>query len=380
MEGSGNLNIVTLGRSGVGKSSLLNYLIGEQRFKTGVGRPVTRKGFFEERSVIDGVPVTFIDSYGIESGDNFKEWQSLLEEQIKKHDLSHSISEWLHVILYCISAEDSRIQPIDCEIIKRFSQEGIKLIVVLTNADRCEEEDCEILKNTLLNQCDALKDDDFVEICSVNEPEEFSGRGLRIMIIEQYVENILKALPEHCILRAKQEISSFKKVMDTEIQSRKYSLFDADSDHGKWLERNCQKFVEKFNKEIYPHIIRNSVDEMICCAKNLGNILQKHAKADETSGSFVSKFNTSLGKSTDLWEDDDPFIEKLAKGTLMTILFVPLAIAAIVYLLIYGEDDVKKELSRANASFAEQLQRQVDDSKPRLEEFFANIRRRIFCD
>ena len=60
-----NLNIVTLGRSGVGKSSLLNYLLGKNFFRAGVGRPVTGAVFFEEKSIIADIPVTIIDSYGI---------------------------------------------------------------------------------------------------------------------------------------------------------------------------------------------------------------------------------------------------------------------------------------------------------------------------
>ena len=40
-----SLNIIIAGKSGAGKSSFLNYLIGENHFKVGEGMPVTQDYF-----------------------------------------------------------------------------------------------------------------------------------------------------------------------------------------------------------------------------------------------------------------------------------------------------------------------------------------------
>ncbi len=40
-------NILIAGKSGVGKSSLLNYIFGEEVAETGAGKPVTAEGLHE---------------------------------------------------------------------------------------------------------------------------------------------------------------------------------------------------------------------------------------------------------------------------------------------------------------------------------------------
>ena len=45
-------NILIAGKSGVGKSSLLNYIFGEEVAETGAGKPVTAEGLHEYLSLI----------------------------------------------------------------------------------------------------------------------------------------------------------------------------------------------------------------------------------------------------------------------------------------------------------------------------------------
>ena len=40
------INVLLIGKSGAGKSALLNYLLGEEAELTGSGKPVTGKGVF----------------------------------------------------------------------------------------------------------------------------------------------------------------------------------------------------------------------------------------------------------------------------------------------------------------------------------------------
>src|SRR5205085_8836883 len=41
-------NLVVVGKAGVGKSELINYLFGKEIVKTGIGKPITKIGFHRE--------------------------------------------------------------------------------------------------------------------------------------------------------------------------------------------------------------------------------------------------------------------------------------------------------------------------------------------
>ena len=69
-------NILIAGKSGVGKSSLLNYIFGEEVSPTGAGKPVTAKGLHEysfELKDNDRISFSICDSWGLEP-DKADEW------------------------------------------------------------------------------------------------------------------------------------------------------------------------------------------------------------------------------------------------------------------------------------------------------------------
>ena len=127
-------NVLIIGKSGVGKSSLLNYIFDKELMETGTGRPVTKKGIFtEELKVSDNFIVKLSDTWGLEAN-KAKEWEELIKDEIKKHDCE-DISDWFHTILFCISAKSSRIEDFEKKIIKGLIEDGNKIIVILTHSD-----------------------------------------------------------------------------------------------------------------------------------------------------------------------------------------------------------------------------------------------------
>ena len=58
-------NIVFLGKAGVGKSSLVNYLFNAQLADPQLGRPQTPFGFHEHKQDINGVNFTFLILQGL---------------------------------------------------------------------------------------------------------------------------------------------------------------------------------------------------------------------------------------------------------------------------------------------------------------------------
>ena len=127
-------NVLIIGKSGVGKSSLLNYIFDKELMETGTGRPVTKKGIFtEELKVSDNFIVKLSDTWGLEAN-KAKEWEELIKDEIKKHDCE-DISDWFHTILFCISAKSSRVEDFEKKIIKGLIEDGNKIIVILTHSD-----------------------------------------------------------------------------------------------------------------------------------------------------------------------------------------------------------------------------------------------------
>ena len=59
-------NIMLLGRTGVGKSSFINYLIGEDVSKVGTGMPVTQSFQAYTYDNVNGIPLQIFDSKGLE--------------------------------------------------------------------------------------------------------------------------------------------------------------------------------------------------------------------------------------------------------------------------------------------------------------------------
>jgi predicted GTPase len=124
----GRFNLLIFGKTGVGKSTLINAVFADDVAKTGSGRPVTVKTeYFEHPSGILGI----YDSEGIEIG---QEGDQILERfrQIIAETRQRDLSEQIHVVWYCVRASDLRFEDGQAEFINAFAAEGLPIILVLT--------------------------------------------------------------------------------------------------------------------------------------------------------------------------------------------------------------------------------------------------------
>jgi len=131
-----NLNIIVAGKTGVGKSTLINSVFKEKLAETGMGKPVTthmRKITKKE------VPLTIYDTRGFELG---KEVQAEVKKEvldtISKGLATKDINQAIHCIWYCINTASNRIEPEEIEWLKELSNENqitqVPIIVVLTQS------------------------------------------------------------------------------------------------------------------------------------------------------------------------------------------------------------------------------------------------------
>lgn len=126
-------NVVVIGKAGVGKTELINYLLGEELLKTGIGAPVTRLGFHRTDLVVSGVNTSIWDSAGLEVGKH-EDWMRILNNELRDRAPTTPVSKWFHTVLYCIQAPGSRIEPFEVEIINRFLSEHYRVSIVITKA------------------------------------------------------------------------------------------------------------------------------------------------------------------------------------------------------------------------------------------------------
>jgi GTP-binding protein EngB required for normal cell division len=208
-------NIVFAGKTGTGKSTLINYLYGRRVMKTGVGKSVTPKGFHSVDREINGLSVKLFDSWGLEVGKE-KEWMALLDEELKKRDTGKPVEDWFHSVFYCIAASGHRIEDFDTKIIKRFIDNKYNLAVILTKADTISVDDEYKLKDSI--QKDLGQSINIIAVCSEEKilrngikSERFGKEDVELQAYNNFWDSIVLRLPEHCIKVLEQLIDEWHK-------------------------------------------------------------------------------------------------------------------------------------------------------------------------
>ena len=188
-------NVLLLGKTGVGKSSLLNYLFGENQAETGVGRPVTGEGIFRHPTFpFHDMEITLHDSWGLEP-DKGARWREIIEDEVRKHD-TKDIRDWFHTIIYCIDAQRSRIDDFELDIIQSLADSGNRLVFALTRADIAKPQEIDAI-HKVLGRWDFSR----VPVCSVGR-QLVGGRVTKQEGKEDLLRAICKNLSENLFSKA----------------------------------------------------------------------------------------------------------------------------------------------------------------------------------
>ena len=125
----GKANIIIVGDSGVGKSTLINAVFRDNLATTGSGRPVTQS---TREYTKEGVPLSIFDTRGIEKG-QFPEMLSTLEKFIQDKQNEEDPHQHIHIAWLCIMEESRRVEDADREIARMLSK-YTSVIAVITKA------------------------------------------------------------------------------------------------------------------------------------------------------------------------------------------------------------------------------------------------------
>lgn len=287
MEENFRCNVLILGKTGTGKSSLLNYLCNENLAKTGAGKPVTGEGIYDFVANINGQEVKIYDSWGIEAG-KVREWKTLLDEKLKAHGVDKDIKDWFHSVIYCIQAGGGRIEDIDEEIICKFLSEGYRLIVVLTKADQLRNHEAE--KDRLIEAIASCVKGmlpasgsksvlNIVPTCAERkmlrsgESLPFGKEDVQNAIFEGWKDTIIDRLPKHIVARVCNLISDWE---NNEIA--KLDVIEISGSHDKnesiynTIKQSAKDFQEIINKTELQKIINDALDKCKKANTSLENV------------------------------------------------------------------------------------------------------------
>lgn len=190
------LNIIVAGKTGVGKSTLINAVFKDELAETGMGRPVTNH---MRKITKKDIPLAIYDTRGFELGKDVQEdVKKEVFDTINKGLATKDINKAIHCIWYCINTASNRIEPEEIQWLRELSRENqvtqVPIIVVLTQS--ISRKNAEEMRQMILDE-----NLDIIQVIPVLAKDfEIEDVGIvKSFGLERLIEVMGEALPEELL-------------------------------------------------------------------------------------------------------------------------------------------------------------------------------------
>ena len=180
----GKVNVLIAGRTGVGKSTLINSIFHGRVAATGQGEPVTQT---TRRISKEGIPLAIWDTRGLEMSD-FEETLGELIQLVEKCATEPEAQNHIHVAWLCLHEDGRRVEPAETKLCGALA-DHMPVLGVITKARRDDGFRDEVQR--LLPEAKNV-----VRVRAIAETFDDSGVSLPPLGLDDLVELTAATLPE----------------------------------------------------------------------------------------------------------------------------------------------------------------------------------------
>ena len=181
---TGTVNVLIAGRTGVGKSTLINEVFQGRLAETGQGKPITKE---TRRLTKKGIPLAIYDTRGLE----LKEYQQIIDDLVEfvaAKARETDVNQHVHVAWMCVSEDGRRVEEAEVELHRRLA-EFMPVLGVITKARADEGFRAEVQR--LLPEARNV-----VRVRALSERFDDSDVVLPPMGLEELLEATTEVIPE----------------------------------------------------------------------------------------------------------------------------------------------------------------------------------------
>lgn len=182
------LNVLIVGKTGVGKSTLINAVFGDAVAKTGSGKPITQ----EINEIKVNSNFSIYDTKGLELKDfdaTCDDIANFLEENSKKR-----ADEQIHIVWFCVAEPGRRIEEGEKRLFDIIREKDYAAIAVITKAQQDKDENKEKFSDKVKGEFGV--NDEYMQRVMALEIEDDDGNIKPLRGIDDLIKKTYDALPE----------------------------------------------------------------------------------------------------------------------------------------------------------------------------------------